>query len=200
MGAPNWTEEEKILLGKVWLEPGSLKLLAAKYFPARTSDGLKMMGVRLGLPSTRGRLKYHRRPGACAIKVRQALEQNDSLTCYEIEALLGGSVTLQTVQDYAKRWFLAGETHIAGWRRRSPDGQWSAAYKLGKGVNEDRPAAKSGNQVNRERYARSVGCKKTTNPFLVAAGLVEAPKCSNGRVYAQPMEIDDWSVAERRVA
>lgn len=186
MRAPNWSDKERALLELVWNEPGSLKMLAAKYFPGRTSEGLKSAGIRLGLPASRGRLKYHRPLAPGAQSVREALESNDSLTCYEIE-IIAGTVTLQTVQKNLKQWLEAGEVHIVGWRRRSHDGQWSAAYRLGRGENVPKPARKTQVQVNRDQYARNVGMRKKTNPFLVCAGLVAPPPSASGRIIRQDM-------------
>lgn len=188
-----WTPEEKARLIDVWNEPGSLKAIAAQHFPGRSFESLKAMGRNLDLPANRKeRLQYRLPPAAGEILVRKALEHNESLTCYEMEIIIG-SVTIQTVQEYVKRWFEAGELHIVGWRRRSNDGQWSAAYKIGKGDNVPKPAPKPLAKVSRESYARQVGgLKKTSNPFLVAAGLVEAPKDGKGRVYKQSMEVDEW--------
>lgn len=190
MSARNWSDEDKARLASVWNEPGSLKMLAAKYFPGRTAEGLKSVGVRLGLPSTRGRLKYHRPLAPGAKSIREALETNDSLTCYEIE-IIAGTVTLQTVQKNLRHWLEAGEVHIVGWRRRSHDGQWSAAYRLGRGENVPKPARKTQVQVNRDQYARNVGMRKKTNPFLVCAGLVQIPVGTVGRVYRQSMSINN---------
>jgi hypothetical protein len=188
----NWTPEEKARLVDVWNEPCSLKALAAQYFPGRSPEGLKAMGKRLELPSNRKkRLQYRLAPAPGEILVRKALEHNSSLTCYEIEIIIG-SVTIQTIQEYVKRWFEAGELHIVDWRRRSNDGHWSAAYKLGKGVNVPRPAPKPAAKVSRERYARQIGrMKKNSNPFLAAAGFVQAPAGARGRVYKQAMNIND---------
>lgn len=184
-----WTDEEDELLKRVWGEKGSLKMLAAAYFPDRTGKALADRAPRIGLPTKRGNLG-HGQVSFCAIQIKRAIEENGALTCYELEKAAG--VQLPRAQEIVRGWLEKGECHIVDWRRRSSDGPWSAAYALGKGENVPKPARKSGALVKREYLARRYGKKRTPNPFAVAAGLVQAPPAQTGRVFKQEMEVDQW--------
>ncbi|MEX3933304.1 hypothetical protein AB4Y32_16125 [Paraburkholderia phymatum] len=174
-----WIEEEDERLKRVWGEKGSLKILAAKHFPGRTGKGIADRARRIGLPTKRGNLG-HGQVSYCAMQMRKAIEENGPLTCYELESAAG--VKMARAQEIVREWLENGECHVVDWRRRSSDGQWSAAYALGNGENIPKPARKSIASVKRDWYARRHGKKRTPNPFAAAAGLVTIPQGQQGRV------------------
>lgn len=91
---------------------------------------------------------------------------------------------------------------IADWERRNVTGtgSWTAIWALGSEPDAPRPANKSREAQSRDYRQKKRIAAGRFNPFLAAAGLVTPPSSGCGRVYQQPMEIDDWGQSRKEAA
>lgn len=178
-----WSPEEDQRLKDAWSAPGPLKWKLDQ-FPGRTWPALCNRGVFLGLPTRTKKRVIGMKTAWAEDQLIKALTDSDPLTVKELARSAGVSVsrTYSLLCDGHGKKF-----RIAEWTRTrfTGCGDWWPKWELGSGPDAPKPA----NQTREERNA-SVRAKRRvktaqSNPFLVAAGLIEAPKRGNGRIFRQ---------------
>ncbi|MBN3848646.1 hypothetical protein G3N58_17715 [Paraburkholderia sp. Ac-20342] len=177
-----WSSEEDDRLRAAWDSPGPLKWKLDQ-FPGRTWPALCNRGVFLGLRArTKKRVVGMKTAWADDLIVR-VLTDSDPLTVKDLVRLTGvsGSHVGRLLNDgHGKKY------RIAEWIRTrfTGCGDWWPKWELG----TERDAPKPAKQTREERIARKQAKRRMkaaqSNPFLVAAGLIEAPKRGKGVVVA----------------
>jgi hypothetical protein len=184
-----WPKEDDDRLREAWNAPGPLKWKLDQ-FPGRTWAALCNRGAFLGLPRRTDRRVIGMQTAWAEDEVVKALTDSDPLTVREIARASGVS------ESHVSKLLRGGrgtKYRIGDWTRQRSNGtgDYWPKWELGSGSDAPKPA----NQTREERNAvvRSKRRMKAaqSNPFLVAAGLIQAPKCSKGRVYAQSMSAPD---------
>lgn len=190
---PPWTEEQNALLKRIWPTGENIK----RYMPQLGNRGYTTI-----VSHAKKTLKLGPRPKSARGKLAYAWPTIEA----ELKKLPG------TAPELIKRTGLAmcavcthlresnpgpqGKVHILAWRRRSTGGKPVAVYALGPGENALMPDP----FTTAEKWKRELSRRVGSDPFAAAAGLVKAPTGETGRVFQQPMDIDDWTEAERRAA
>lgn len=193
-----WTKDEDDRLRRAWDEPGPLKW-KLNQFPGRTWPALCNRGKFLGLKRRTHKRVIGMKTAWVEEVLINTLQNADALTVKELSVLTGASVSqvYKLLSDgHGKKY------RIAEWTRTrfTGCGGWWPKWELGSAPDASKPA----NRTNAQRNA-SVRSKRRikqlqNNPFLVAAGLIEAPKHGKGRVFQQSMDVDEWTKTGRRAA
>lgn len=180
-----WSKEEDDRLRDAWSSPGPLKWKLDQ-FPGRTWPALCNRGVFLGLPTRTKKRVIGMKTAWAEDQIAKTLIASDPLTVKELARLSGVSAS------HVGRLLGDGrgkKYRIAEWVRTrfTGCGDWWPKWELGSGPDAPKPM----NQTRAQRNA-SVRAKRRikaaqSNPFLVAAGLIEAPKRSKGRIFRQDM-------------
>ncbi|KVT03381.1 hypothetical protein WT24_27105 [Burkholderia sp. MSMB1078WGS] len=177
---PNlWTTAEARLLGRLYPSPITSEALYAA-FPRRSQNSVQTFARRV--------LKVKRPERdrkVCATpawdRMRAILEQ-EQFSVRELVKRCG--VSQQRVSELLT--IHRAEVHIVDWIPPVGRAQWRPVWAVGTEPDVPRPPAiKTG--ATRSAMKR--------NPFLTAAGLVTIPVGERGRVFQQPMEIDDEELA-----
>lgn len=190
-----WSKEDDDRLREAWNSPGPLKWKMDQ-FPGRTWPALCNRGVFLGLRCRTSKRVIGVQTAWAEGEMVKAMTDSDALTVKEIVR------KSRVSQSHVQRLLRDGrgkKYRIAEWvRQRSTGcGDWWPKWEIGNTPD----APKAANQTRDERNA-SVRAKRRvkgaqSNPFLVAAGLIEAPKQGKGRVYQQDMSVDKWAQSRR---
>lgn len=191
-----WSKEDDDRLREAWNSPGPLKWKLDQ-FPGRTWPALCNRGVFLGLPRRTAKRVIGMQTAWAEDLIVKALTDSDPLSVKELALASGVSEShvYRLLKDgHGKKY------RIAEWTRQrfTGCGDWWPKWELGKGQDAPKPA----NQTREERNA-SVRAKRRvktmqSNPFLVAAGLIQAPKHGKGRTFKQDMTGE--SLEDRRKA
>lgn len=181
----DWLMTEIALLRKQYaVVPSCAELMAM--FPRHTPNSVRRMASSQGLS----------RPLAGVVKCRPGLErvldllkQEGPLTAIQIGERLG--IKKRAVENL--RGMYRDKFRIAGWEPPPGIGKWSPKWGIANGMPDAvRPFQKKG--------AKSGG-RKMANPFSVVAGFVQpAPSSMKGRVFKQPMDIDEWGQSRKEAA
>lgn len=182
-----WSKEEDDRLREAWNSPGPLKWKLDQ-FPDRTWPALCNRGAFLGLPRRTDKRVIGTNVSWTEGDLVKALTDSDPLTVKDLVRVTGLSASnLQRLLNagHGKKY------RIAEWTRNrfTGCGAYWPKWELGSGPDAKKPA----NQTRAERNARVRAKRRVkaaqSNPFLVAAGLIEAPKLGKGRVFKQDMVI-----------
>ncbi|WP_322073380.1 hypothetical protein [Burkholderia cepacia] len=180
---PNlWTTGEARLLARLYPSPISSKALYAA-FPRRSRKSVQNFALRV--------LKIKRPERdrkVCATPAwdrMRAILETEQLSARELVMRLG--VSQQRVSELLTNH--RAEVQIVDWIPPIGRAQWRAVWAVGTGPDLPCPAS------IKTEAARAVRSAMKRNPFLAAAGLVAIPVGKRGRVFQQPMEVDDEDLA-----
>lgn len=180
-----WSPEDDQRLIEAWSSPGPLKWKLDQ-FPSRTWPALCNRGAFLGLPTRTKKRVIGMKTAWAEDQLVKTMQDSDPLPVKELARLSGVSashVGRLLTDGHGKKF------RIADWTRTrfTGCGDWWPKWELGSAPDAQKPA----NQTREKRNA-SVRAKRRmkaaqSNPFLVAAGLIEAPKRGKGRIFRQDM-------------
>jgi hypothetical protein len=182
-----WKLEEDAEVRALWFEPGPLKTLCARV-PGRSADAIKMRGKKLGLPTNRGALKRSRFSWVTKV-INEELAKGVPLAVFELATLTKASE--ERINDLLARGKKANLYHVVSYVRRSGVGNWAGRWVLGAGKDAEKPKAVPKAAIARKTYAKKRRKAGQVNPFLAAAGMVQPPAGTTGRVYSQSMSLRD---------
>lgn len=167
----DWLMPEIALLHEHYATASSCAELMA-HFPRHTPNSVRRMAQHEGLSRPRaGVVKF--RPGRD--RLLKLLEQESPLTSEELAARLG--ITFRGAQNITREY--RADLRIAGWVPPPYKGKWAAKWAVANGLPDaPKPFVPKGTKSGGSRWA---------NPFAVAAGRVEVPAGTRGRVYQQDM-------------
>lgn len=173
-----WTTGEARLLARLY--PSSMPA-AALYaaFPRHPRRSVQAYARRVLKVSRPNSCKPPRATPAWD-QMREILE-HEALTAGELVARCG--VSQQRVSELLANH--RGEIYVVDWRPPHGRGHWRAVWAYGDQPDAERPFQRNTAAAREERAARR------RSPFLVAAGLVQAPAGEPGRRFQQPMTADD---------
>ncbi|PYE13383.1 hypothetical protein C7410_14738 [Paraburkholderia silvatlantica] len=195
MGATRWTNQETADLIRVWTGKENLKR-SLHLFQGRSYKAVIQRAHTLKLGprpySDRGVVPFARvavlrelkknGPGDIPDLARRTRLTNSIIARY-FKPSLGGE---------------EGEFHVTSWNRRPQGGAHVPVYKFGPGENAPNPGRRTTAELCRAKVFRDRAKRMASgerprfvNPFATAAGLVSAPHGETGRVFKQPMDIDD---------
>lgn len=180
-----WSPEEDARLRQAWNAPGPLKWKLDQ-FPGRTWAALCNRGVFLGLPTRTKKRVIGMKTAWAEDLIVQALQDSDPLTVKELalKSRVSPSHVGRLLSDgHGKKY------RIADWTRTrfTGCGDWWPKWELGNGPDDPKPAKQTRPERNKSVRAKRRIKAAQRNPFLVAAGLIEAPKRGIGRIYKQDM-------------
>jgi hypothetical protein len=190
MGGPTWSDEEKAILQRIY-DGDTTIIESAHLLPRRSLRAIRQRISETGLEPRGGKSRSHFR--WVEIAVFEALRQHGPLHCHQIASLIGASS--DHVRAYAYKAHGLQQTHISGWCRLYDRGSNTPIWALGHGEDAPKPAKQTRAEKYRKDSVRRKAQRGTLNPFLAAAGLVQAPASAPGRVYKQSMSINDEEVA-----
>ncbi|WP_175974555.1 hypothetical protein [Burkholderia sp. BCC1047] len=177
-----WTTAEALLLARLYPSSIPAKALYAA-FPRRSRKSVQTFALRV--------LKV-RRPErdrkVCATPAwdrMRAILETERLSVRELVARCG--VSQQRVSELLT--IHRTEVQIVDWIPPVGRAQWRAVWTVGTGPDVPCPAA------IKTEAARAARDAMKRNPFLAAAGLVTIPVGERGRVFQQPMDVDDEELA-----
>ncbi|WP_175785363.1 hypothetical protein [Burkholderia ambifaria] len=173
-----WTTGEARLLARLYPSPIPSKALYAA-FPRHSRKSVQTFAARV-LKVTRGQRDYRSRATPAWDRMRAILER-EQLSVRDLVKRCG--VSQQRVSELLA--IHRAEVHIVDWIPPIGRAQWRPVWAVGNAPDVPCPAAIKSDAA---RAARSA---MTRNPFLTAAGLVTIPAGERGRVFQQPMEVND---------
>ncbi|WP_321913549.1 hypothetical protein [Paraburkholderia sp. J11-2] len=194
MGAPRWSKQEDADLSAIWAEKGNLKE-SLYLFEGRSYLALLDRASYLGL----GRRPHPDRRGVAFAKaaVLCELEKKGPGSIPELHART--RLSKSVLARHFKPELAGTEYHVIDWLRRPQGGGFVPVFKFGPGENAVRPTPRTTTEQSRVQRLRDNAKRmvsgdrpKSMNPFAVAAGLVQAPTGTQGRVFAQPMDVEVW--------
>lgn len=180
----DWLTTEIALLRERYAStPSHAELMAL--FPRHTPNSVHRMARLEGLSRPRaGVVKF--RPGR--ERLMKLLEQEGPLTAKRIGERLG--ICHGAVENLKRAYRI--DLRIAGWEPPPRAGKWAPKWGIANGLPDAFPPflpkdAKVG--------------RKMANPFATAAGLVQPIlTASTGRIFQQPMDVEDWGQSQREAA
>lgn len=173
-----WSDQEIADLRRIHASRHSYKSML-HLWPGRTYDGVVNMAARLKL-GPRPCLSHDY--SAILVAMLAELANGDFTGC-QLAAIIGchrenpGRILRKNIKDKVP------QVHIVNWVRSRPGGCYIEVWRLGKGKNAPKPARKTADEYRAMRRMRNQSKSKQVNPFLIAAGLAEAPTGQPGRVY-----------------
>ncbi|KWD81819.1 MarR family transcriptional regulator [Burkholderia ubonensis] len=177
-----WTTAEARLLARLYPSPIPAKALYAA-FPRHSRKSVQTYATTV-LKVTRPPRNYKTVAAPAWDRMRAILE-HEPLSVRELVKRCG--VSQQRVSELLTNH--RTEVQIVDWI--PPDGraQWRPVWAVGTGPDVPCPAA------IKTEAARAARAAMKRNPFLAAAGLVTIPVGERGRVFQQPMDVDDEELA-----
>ncbi|MBR8136884.1 helix-turn-helix domain-containing protein [Burkholderia cenocepacia] len=180
---PNaWTTGEVRLLARLYPSPIPSKALYAA-FPRHPRKSVQVY-ARTVLKISRPPRDYKIVAAPAWDRMRAILE-TEKLSVRELVERCG--VSQQRVSELLT--IHRTEVRIVDWIPPVGRAQWRPVWAVGTGPDVPCPAAI---KIKAARAARDA---MKRNPFLAAAGLVTIPAGERGRVFQQPMDVDDEELA-----
>ncbi|AQQ20203.1 hypothetical protein [Burkholderia cenocepacia] len=177
-----WTTAEARLLARLYPSPIPAKALYAA-FPRHSRKSVQTFATRV-LKIKRARRDYRARATPAWDRMRAILER-ERLSVRELVKRCG--VSQQRVSELLT--IHRTEVQIVDWIPPEGRAQWRAVWAVGTGPDVPCPAAIKTEAARAARHAMK------RNPFLAAAGLVTIPAGERGRVFRQPMDVDNEELA-----
>ncbi|QND94722.1 hypothetical protein SY91_02132 [Burkholderia cenocepacia] len=177
-----WTTAEARLLARLYPSPIPSKALYAA-FPRHSRKSVQTFATRV-LKLKRAQRDYRSRATPAWDRMRAILER-ERLSVRELVTRCG--VSQQRVSELLT--IHRTEVQIVDWIPPEGRAQWRPVWAVGAGPDVPCPAA------IKTEAARAARAAMKRNPFLAAAGLVTIPVGERGRVFQQPMDIDDEDLA-----
>ncbi|HDR9199335.1 TPA: hypothetical protein QDB48_000606 [Burkholderia vietnamiensis] len=177
-----WTTGEARLLARLYPSPIPSKALYAA-FPRHSRKSVQTFATRV-LKLKRARRDYKSRATPAWDRMRAILER-EQLSVRDLVTRCG--VSQQRVSELLT--IHRAEVHIVEWIPPVGRAQWRPVWAVGTGPDVQCPAS------IKTAAARAVRDAMKRNPFLAAAGLVTIPVGERGRVFQQPMDVDDGELA-----
>ncbi|ENH6339717.1 hypothetical protein ABWH74_003071 [Burkholderia vietnamiensis] len=177
-----WTTGEARLLARLYPSPIPSKALYAA-FPRHSRKSVQTFATRV-LKLKRAQRDYKSRATPAWDRMRAILER-EQLSVRDLVTRCG--VSQQRVSELLT--IHRAEVHIVAWIPPVGRAQWRAIWAVGTGPDVPCPAA------IKTEAARAARSAMKRNPFLAAAGLVTIPVGERGRVFQQPMDVDDGELA-----
>ncbi|MDF0501578.1 hypothetical protein POK33_12705 [Burkholderia cenocepacia] len=177
-----WTTAEARLLARLYPSPITSEALYAA-FPRRSQNSVQTFARRV-LKVKRPERDRQARATPAWDRMRAILEQ-EQLSVRELVKRCG--VSQQRVSELLT--IHRAEVHIVDWIPPVGRAQWRPVWAVGTEPDVPRPAA------IKTETARAARSAMKRNPFLTAAGLVTIPVGERGRVFQQPMDVDDEDLA-----
>ncbi|MCA8242888.1 MarR family transcriptional regulator [Burkholderia sp. AU32262] len=176
-----WTTAEARRLARLYPSPIPSKALYAA-FPRHSRKSVQTFATRV--------LKIKRAPdyrsrATPAWDRMRAILEREPLSVRELVKRCG--VSQQRVSELLT--IHRTEVHIVDWIPPVCRAQWRAVWAVGTGPDVPCPAA------IKTEAARAARSAMKRNPFLAAAGLVTIPAGERGRVFQQPMDVNDEDLA-----
>jgi hypothetical protein len=190
-----FTPEQSALIARIWVNGGSIKPYLAELgdrpYSTVVSHAIKTLHLGPRPKSDRGHKEY-------AWSVIESELQKEPGTVPEITARTGFVFSTVNKRLCLSNAGESGRVHIIDWRKRSNGGKPVPVYAFGPGENAPMPAPFTASEKARLVRDRKRGAR---NPFLVAAGFVP-PKLTapTGRVFQQPMDIEEWGHSRKEAA
>ncbi|MCO8321920.1 helix-turn-helix domain-containing protein [Burkholderia cenocepacia] len=176
---PNaWTTGEVRLLARLYPSPIPSKALYAA-FPRHPRKSVQIF-ARTVLKISRPPRDY-KTVAAPAWNRMRAILESEQLSVRELVERCG--VSQQRVSELLT--IHRAEVQIVDWIPPVGRAQWRPVWAVGTGPDVPCPAA------IKTAAARAARSAMKRNPFLAAAGLVTIPAGERGRVFQQPMDVDD---------
>ncbi|MBJ9669005.1 hypothetical protein I5693_15765 [Burkholderia cenocepacia] len=180
---PNaWTTGEVRLLARLYPSPIPSKALY-EAFPRHPRKSVQIY-ARTVLKISRPPRDYKTAAAPAWNRMRAILE-SEQLSVRELVERCG--VSQQRVSELLT--IHRAEVQIVNWIPPVGRAQWRAVWAVGTGPDVPCPAA------IKTTAARAARRAMKRNPFLAAAGLVTIPTGERGRVFQQPMDVDDEELA-----
>ncbi|KVE11202.1 hypothetical protein [Burkholderia vietnamiensis] len=173
-----WTTGEARLLARLYPSPIPSKALYAA-FPRHSRKCVQTFATRV-LKLKRARRDYKSRATPAWDRMRAILER-EQLSVRELVTRCG--VSQQRVSELLT--IHRAEVQIVDWIPPEGRAQWRPVWAVGTGPDVQCPAS------IKTAAARAVRDAMKRNPFLAAAGLVTIPVGERGRVFQQPMDVDE---------
>ncbi|MDS0850080.1 hypothetical protein [Burkholderia cenocepacia] len=180
---PNlWTTAEARLLARLYPSPIPSKALYAA-FPRHPRKSVQIYArtvLKISRPP-----RDHKTVAAPAWNRMRAILESEQLSVRELVERCG--VSQQRVSELLT--IHRAEVQIVDWIPPVGRAQWRAVWAVGTGLDVPCPAS------IKTEAARAARDAMKRNPFLAAAGLVTIPTGERGRVFQQPMDVDDEELA-----
>lgn len=154
-------------------------------FPRHTPGSVHRKAAELGLSRSQVGIP---KPRHGLTRLLTVLKKSGPSTKKQIAECLG--ICEGAVQNLIRAY--RSELRIGGWEPPPRAGKWAPKWAIANGLPDVAPPfAPRGAKVGR----------KAANPFATAAGLVQPALTSAvGRVFQQPMDVDEWGQSRREAA
>jgi hypothetical protein len=191
-----WTEADDRILQEIWSAPGPIKSHMRR-LPNHTPSSCLMRAAELGL-GKRVRSLYMNRFSWVEKAILSELSVSANLHIRHLAKAIGANpeyIRKVLVRLHGKGIRIAGWTHltVAG-------SSWSPLWALGGEPDAPMPAKRSDSE--RAKAYRAARAAKTyaRSPFAVALGQVQPVAAPTGRVFQQPMDIEEWGHSRKEAA
>jgi hypothetical protein len=191
-----WTQADDEILREIWCSPGSIKSQMRR-LPNHTPSSCQVRAAQLGL-GLRDRSLYARSSWV-ERAVLIELSKASNLHIRHLAKVTGAN------EEHIRRVMnrLRGKgVRIAGWTHLTVAGSvWSPLWALGNEPDAPMPQKRSDSERSRAYRAARAAKTYVRSPFAVALGQVQPITASStGRVYRQPMDIEEWGHSRKEAA